>query len=218
MEDSDWPEFAANYAEARHSVPLVQRGWDDKQFAAIDRVWQERARFLGVLNSLPRTLLHNDSGRKNLFARKDANGDFETVAVDWAQPAIGAIGEDLAILLSQPVYWFHGIRPQDMWEVDKIAFASYLQGMADVGWNGDPTLVRLGYTISITLRVSFLVFIFEWAARDENLRRIIERAIVHPAEEIVDAMRGLRFYLMECADEARQLMASRAGKELLAER
>jgi hypothetical protein len=208
IEKSAWPEFVKNYPELRRTSPLVQRGWNDDLVAAFDRIWRERQQFLHVLARLPKTLLHNDSGRKNLIARRRPNGEFETVVVDWAQPAIGAIGEELACMVAQPVYWFHGVRPQDLAELDPLAFDAYLQGLRDMGWHGDAALARLGYTISVSLRAGFGIFIFEWAARDEKIRLFIEDAIVHPIEEIVDAMYGLRSYLVACANEARQLMAS----------
>ena len=41
---------------------------------------------------------------------------------------------------------------------------------------------------------------------------------MYPIEETVDAMGGQRFYLMECADEARQLIRVSAIKGLLVAR
>jgi len=208
LQKSEWPAFAAHYPALRQTSSLVRRGWSDDLFAAFARIWQERAWFLQILEALPQTLMHNDAGRKNLIARRRPNGDFETVVVDWGQAAIGALGEELAVLVSQPVYWLHGVRPEDLAELDTIVFNTYVQGLRDVGWQGDPALARLGYTVSLALRSGFGIFIFEWAARDENTRTFIETAIGHPIEATVDAMRGLRSYIVACAEEARHLMAA----------
>ena len=68
------------------------------------------------------------------------DGKPQTVVFDWSQPAIGTIGEDLASLLSQPTYWFHGIQPGDLYELQNIALDGYTEGLSDMGWCGDPTL------------------------------------------------------------------------------
>jgi hypothetical protein len=215
LEHCEWPTFAKHYPELRHTNALVQRGWSDDLVVAFDRIWHECQQFLYVLATLPQTLLHNDSGRKNLMARRRAGGEFETIAVDWAQPAIGAVGEDLACMVTQPVYWLHGVHPDELEELDAIVFDAYVQGLADMGWQGDPALVRLGYTLSVVLRSGFGIFIFEWAARDEKTRRFMEHALGHPVEETIDAMRGLRSYIVRCAEEARQLIAASTVKSLL---
>ncbi len=203
-----WPEFAQHYPTLRQTSELVQRGWNDDLFVAFERMWHEREQFLQVMARLPQTLIHNDSGRKNLFARRRPNGEFETVVIDWGFAAIGAIGEELANVVSQPVYWFNGVRPEDMKVLDAIAIEGYVQGLRDVGWQGNPALARLGYRLGVVLRHGLGIFIFEWAARDESTRIFIETAIGHPIEEIADTMRGFRPFIIACADEARQLIAA----------
>jgi hypothetical protein len=159
-------------------------------------------------------LQHNDSRRKNLIARRRATGDLETVALDWGQAAIGALGGELACVISQPVYWFQGVSPQQLPELDEIAFSGYVQGLRDVGWQGDTTLVRLGYTASMALRGSFGNFIIEWVAQTEGNRVWLETAIGRPIEEIINAFRGFRYYVVACAEEARALMNTLPSQSL----
>ena len=163
--------------------------------------------FVDTLARLPQTLHHNDSGRKNLLAHRRPNGEIETVAVDWGNAATGPVGGELACIVMQPIYWFNGVQPDQLNELDGIVFAGYMQGLRDVGWRGDTALARLGYTASIALRMAFGIFNVEWAARDLSTCQFIENVIGHPMEEISDVMRGLRKYVLACADEARQLMA-----------
>jgi hypothetical protein len=211
---SAWPAFWQHYPTLRQESALVQRGWSDELAQAFQRIWQERELFLQALTHLPHTLLHNDAGRKNLFARRRANGEFETVAVDWGSTGIGVIGEELANIIGQPIYWFNGVRPEQAWELDQIAFAGYLQGLHEGGWQGDATLVRLGYTLAMTLRTGFCIFIMEWAGRDEKLGRWIEDVMGHSLEELADTFRVLRTYVVDCAEEARRLLASPIVKRL----
>jgi hypothetical protein len=209
-EGSEWPEFWQNYPTLRHESALVRRGWSDNLAYDVNRLWEDREQFFQALAQLPQTLLQHDAGRKNLFARQRANGELETVAVDWGLLGTGAIGEELATFVSQPVYWFNGVLPEQLPELDRIAFDGYVQGLRDVGWQGDPALARLGFTASVALRAGVGIFIMEWTARDEGLRTWIESAMGHPIEELVDTLRGVRRYVVDCAEEARQLMASQA--------
>jgi len=128
------------------------------------------------------------------------------VAVDWGQAATGPIGGELACIVMQPIYWFNGVHPEQLRELDGIVFEGYMQGLRDMGWHGDQALARLGYTASITLRFAFGIFNVEWAARNEPTRLFIESAIGHSIGEIADVMRGLRTYVVACAEEARQIM------------
>jgi hypothetical protein len=116
--------------------------------------------------------------------------------------------------VTQPVYWFNGVRPEQVWELDQIAFDGYLQGLHEGGWRGDAALARLGYTLAVTLRIGLGIFIVEWTARDETLRRWLEHIMGHSLEEMADMFRVLRSYLIDCAEEARRLMASRALNSL----
>lgn len=208
--EPEWLEFRQSYPVLRRENALVQRGWSDELVNNIEQIWQDRMAFIQILARLPQTLNHNDSGRKNLIAHQRADGDIETVAVDWGQVATGPVGGELACILMQPVYWFHGVHPEQLREVDGIAFGGYMQGLRDVGWRGETELARFGYTASIALRGAFGIFNFEWAARNESTRKFIESGIGHSIEEIADVMRGFRTYLVACAEEARQLMASQA--------
>jgi hypothetical protein len=208
LENNEWPEFYTSYPVLRRENALVRRGWSDALVEATQRLWLDRELFLQAMAQLPQTLQHNDSGRKNLFARRAASGDWETVAVDWGSTSTGVVGGELACIIAQPIYWFLGVHPDQLRELDGIAFDAYLQGLRDVGWHGDPAWVRLGYTASIALRINFLVFNVEWAARDEKTREFIESRVRHSIEEIAEVMRGLREYLAACAGEARQLITT----------
>jgi hypothetical protein len=206
----EWPAFWQHYPMLRQENALVQRGWSDELAQGFQRMWQDRDQFVQALAHLPHTLQHSDAGRKNLFARRRASGEIETVAVDWGSTGIGVIGEELAVLVTQTVYWFNGVRPEQVWELDQLVFDGYLQGLREVGWRGDATLARLGYTLAVTLRTGLGIFIIEWTARDETLRLWLERIMGHSIEEIADMFRVLRAYLIDCADEARRLLTSRA--------
>jgi len=206
LDQPEWPKFRQSYPALRHDNALVQRGWSDELVYDFEQIWQDRVALVQALAQLPQTLHHNDSGRKNLIAHRRPTGEVETVAVDWGQAATGPIGGELACIVMQPIYWFNGVHPEQLRELDGIVFEGYMQGLRDMGWHGDQALARLGYTASITLRFAFGIFNVEWAARNEPTRLFIESAIGHSIGEIADVMRGLRTYVVACAEEARQIM------------
>jgi hypothetical protein len=70
---------------------------DSDQFFCL---WEERERYLEALDRLPQTPCHFDIFPRNLFARKTANGDDQTVVIDWAFVGRGPIGADL-----NPLVW-----------------------------------------------------------------------------------------------------------------
>jgi hypothetical protein len=147
-------ENAANGLELlRESLhhALVRRAFPPDKVDALLRRWEQREEFLDALDGLPQTLCHFDAFRRNLFARTDAQGRAETVAVDWAMVGLGAIGEELRSLVGSTLAW----REVDLrqWkDLDRIAFEGYLEGLQDTGWRGDPRHVRFGKTAKYAMR------------------------------------------------------------------
>ncbi len=112
--------------------------------------WTERERLLDALDRLPRTICHMDAFSRNIFSRRGVEGD-QTVAIDWAFVGHGAIGEELEPLICRSLD-FDDVETTQAQELDGVVFASYLDGLCDTGWQGDPRQVRLGYTVAVTLR------------------------------------------------------------------
>jgi hypothetical protein len=82
----------------RHA--LVGQIYTREQIERIFRLWREHAAWLDALDRLPQTLCHNAVFRRNLFARQAADGQPETVAIDWAFVGTGAVGQDLDPLVT----------------------------------------------------------------------------------------------------------------------
>jgi Ser/Thr protein kinase RdoA (MazF antagonist) len=159
--------------------------------------------FVGILARLPQTLCHHDAARANLFARQCADGTIETVAIDWEAIGPGTVGAEIATLV------FGTMRRGDFsaehaTDLDRDVFAGYLAGLRDAEGQGDPDLVRLGYTAAVALRW-FLLRGTLRALTGDGPPAMRGRASTESAERAVEQFILLSLFLLERADEARRL-------------
>jgi hypothetical protein len=185
--------------------PLVRRAWPGNASDRVFRLWEERDLFLDALDRLPQTLCHLDVFRRNLFARKTADGDYQTVVVDWAFVGRGALGAELVPLVLASFAFFE-IDLAQAQEIEGIVCEGYLEGLHDAGWRGDPRQVRLGYTAA-SLRYRFAEL---WSAMemvlDESQHGWYQRVFGHSIEESCDHWAQVGSLVDSLTDEARDLM------------
>jgi hypothetical protein len=195
----------ALFAELERSQhePEARRWFLDDDAGRILRLWEERASFLAALNRLPQTFVHRDAFRRNLFARQSEEGELSTVAVDWAFPGIGAVGEDLTSLFCATLAYAE-VDMADARELDKLVFEGYLAGLGDAGWTGDPRLARLGFTAA-----SAMIFGLGYSAFmiPESFFPALEDTFGMPMAALISLWAMWRRTTLDLADEARQLMA-----------
>jgi hypothetical protein len=86
-------------------------------------------------------------------------------------------------------------------ELGELAFESYLAGLRDVGWPGDWRLARLGYSIAGTIPLAAIRWI-----REPELRAAASQALGRPSEEIIANEVSMHRYILDLADEARELL------------
>ncbi|MGD8465372.1 MAG: phosphotransferase [Anaerolineae bacterium] len=168
-------------------------------------LWAERELYFDALDRLPQTICHFDIFRRNLFARKTEDGDDQTVIIDWAFVGRGPIGADL-----NPLVWMSialgGVEMDKLQALEETVFESYLEGLREAGWQGDPQQVRLGYTAA-TVRYLFpevgtwLTFIL-----DESQHAAAVQRLGFPVRQAFDSVARLRRPLFGRLDEARELM------------
>jgi hypothetical protein len=185
--------------------PLVRRAWPDDASARFFRMWEERDLYLDALDRLPQTLCHLDLFRRNLFARKTADGDDQTVVIDWAFAGRGAIGAELVPLVLASFAFFE-IDLDQTQRLEDIVSEGYLEGLRDAGWRGDPRQVRLGYTAaSLRFRFAELNRAMDMIL-DESQHPFMEQAFGRSMEEIEDHWAQVGSLCDSLTDEARELM------------
>jgi hypothetical protein len=206
-----WRKYIAESAAAipliRDSLdhPLVRRGWPGDASERFFRLWEERDLFLDALDRLPQTLCHLDLFRRNLFARKTADGDDQTVAIDWSYAGRGAIGQELVPLVLAGVA-FNEVDLAEAQALEAIVFDGYLKGLGDAGWRGDPRQVRLGYTAA-SLRYRFAELGHAMSLiLDESRHPWAEQVFGRPMEEVEDHWAEVGNLVDSLTDEARELM------------
>jgi hypothetical protein len=189
--------------ERRASDPRAQRalGYDIGRRAA--RMLEDQSRFIADLGRLPQTLCHHDAARSNLIARRREDGGTEVVAIDWESTGPGAVGAEIATLVSGSLR--KGDFPADRAaELDAAVFEAYLAGLHAAGWSGDPRVVRLGFAMSLALRCWFVRDSLQNLADPDPPARF-GRATHVPAGEVVGAFALISRFLLDRADEARAL-------------
>lgn len=137
--------FALFRRSGRH--PLYAAGFPGDAHAFITRLWDEQRHFLDALDRLPKTVCHHDAFRRNLLASEHA-----TYAIDWTFVGDGPIGADAAALLWVS-FVFNSLSAERLGALYEPLFDSYLLGLRDAGWGGDPRAARLGYAASFAMRV-----------------------------------------------------------------
>ena len=186
--------------------PLISRLLPDDAGDRYFRLWEKRGIYLDALDRLPQTLCHLDIFRRNLFARTTADGDCQSVAIDWAFAGRGALGEELVPLILGSVMFFE-VGVDQAQALEEIAMEGYLEGLHDAGWRGDQRQVRLGYAAAGSLRYQFQD-VGRWLALalDETLHPIVAQMWGRSIEEIIDNSFQVYVFSHRLADEARELI------------
>ncbi|MGI8552959.1 MAG: hypothetical protein ACR2PL_19560 [Dehalococcoidia bacterium] len=194
--------LVAQIAAASHN-PNLRRWWPQPVVDAILRLWEERNAFCTALERLPQTFCHGDAIRRNLLARRVAGGTQETVGIDWEYAGYYAAGEEVGQTLSVAAAFFD-VEPAGLPALDEALFASYLAGLGDAGWRGDPQPVRFAYAAHAALRNAFNAV---GASVPTDARRAaIQQTYGRTWEELAERRAALRPFLLERADEARRLI------------
>jgi hypothetical protein len=163
--------------------------------AALVARWDE---LVAVLGRRPRVFCHNDAMRENLVVWGSGD-DAETIAIDWQFAGLNAVGSEIGMLVAGSIAFFRA-PPGDATTMEGAAIAGYLDGLADVGWRGDPADVVFGYRASAVLRLGLIAAAWLGEARMDPA--FVENFWSRPADEVVATYETLASYLDELAAEA----------------
>ncbi len=187
------------------SHPLVSRAYPAAVATRVVRLCAEVRWFLDTLDQLPQTFCHLDAHRRNLLLGRGLDGDERLVAIDWAYSGIAPVGAELASPVAVSIITGE-VDLNSIEDLEHTLFAGYMAGLGDVGWRGDPRLVRLGYTICVALHfvVGNLPPVIR-GALDESSHSIQEELAGCRMPEVMDRFARLHGFLLDRSDEVRQL-------------
>lgn len=173
--------------------PLVADTWPPGLRSGWHRLVAHRKQLLDVMERLPRTRCHLDLWVSNVFRRPAG----ELVLLDWAFTGDGALGEDLGNYLPDAVldlFWPAERLP----ELAEVCVQSFLDGLREAGWRGDPDLVRLAVAASCVKYTWLLPWTLNRAA--ETRQRAYHQEV--DAQRLFQ-QRGLVFaFLVDWCDQA----------------
>ena len=187
--------------------PLVRRAFPPAVAEGVLRLWRDQDTLFDALDQLPQTLCHLDANPANLFARRAADGQEQTVAIDWSCVGAAPLGVEIVSLVSSGL--MRGmIALAAARELDELVFAGYLAGLREAGWQGDPRVVRFGYTAASALRylLAFTGVSLRIALREDD-HAWAEQRYGRPIEEIMNREGEWRRFLLGLANEAWELLA-----------
>ena len=198
MEDSTAEDWA---------FPLNQKYLSPSMRTRHTQLLAERERFSRALDVLPHTFAHLDAQYRNVLLREAATGQREVVLIDWADCGVAPLGAELNALVGTSSLVF-GWPPAQARELDQIVFASYLDGLAASGWTGDARQVRLGYVGWCALYYGriFPGFLRYWCKGDNRSFALQQFGMAE--EELYVQWLPFVGYVLECADEAHELIAT----------
>ncbi len=200
-------EFLQNYLRLPDfwEHPLVQAAFPIPVADRVLSLWAERSSWLDLLDRMPLTVCHFDTWRPNLFTNIDSGKQDRTVALDWQCMGLGPAGEVGNLLLTALITL--EVSASEAKDLDSAIWESYLKGLQEAGWEGDPRQVRFCYTAYPALRwglvfpaLMILPYVF-----NENKRAEAEARYGQSIEELLSRWAGALYFLLDLADEARRI-------------
>ncbi len=191
--------------------PLSRRAFPGRSVEDLLRFWADRELFLAALDRLPKTFGHLDANESNVFARHDPSGQAQTIAIDWSHVGVAEVGNDIAPLVFCSLLddRLDPARVADWAEaLDKHVFAGYVRGLQEAGWQGDPKAARFTYAASLALRygTSCLRRPLSYGL-DKGRQAWVEQVRGRPIGEVLDRFAAVHRFVLNRADEARELLA-----------
>jgi hypothetical protein len=185
--------------------PLNERHITENTKIRYEHLWDERETFYTALESLPKVFLHFDSQPRNTFIRMNQEGQNELVLVDWANCGLGPLGAELNELVGGSAMLLEW-SSSDLAELDAVVFQSYMKGLRETGWSGDPDVIRLGYVgwMAVWFGCIFPGWTTWWCASEH--RAFALQICGMAEEELFWKLLPVLNYSLNCADEARLLM------------
>jgi hypothetical protein len=154
------------------SIGLIE---DDAAFALPDlaplarlrprlrELWAACEQLLTIVETAPQTVVHLDFWPSNLIAADDGT----TVAIDWSQVGIGAVGQDLDQLVLDPV-WMRVLPDVAIEELESHVLPGYGSGLRTSGFDVGPAEIQRWYAAAASVHYAPLLGMLARTAADSD--------------------------------------------------
>jgi hypothetical protein len=195
------PKFRILFAD--RTTPLIRRAFPAASVDSLMAMWQSKEVHLQTLDRLPQTLIHGDAIPSNLFLTKNEIGHPEIAAIDWNAVGVGPIGLDAAQLFSASlslVDWTIGVG--QLTDVAQGIYTNYLAGVQASAWQGELSVVRLGYTASmVRVRTFWVIWPLRILLDETMLKRVVQARGIAP-EVLADRVYHIGQYVSTLFEES----------------
>jgi hypothetical protein len=186
--------------------PYVRKYLPERNRHRVQSIWDERERFIQALEKLPKVFTHGDAQPRNLFIRKNVEGEPELTAIDWALCGSYPIGAEIVQMIVFAIQ-FREIKVEAMTDLSEAVLFAYILGLRDVGWKGDPDWVRLGYQAYLLMSWGIgLPGNLAWGLSDELLPHIERFYGEISIDEMLTSAAYQFDHILDYADQARKTM------------
>lgn len=145
-------------------------------------MWAHRDELLAIVDAAPRCLVHCDLWPANLIAADDGT----TVAIDWSQVGIGAVGQDLDQLTLDPV-WMQVLAESDIEEIEQQVLPSYLAGLQSSGLEVSAEQLGTWYAAAAAAHYGPMLTMYAAQLAEPGRNESLERRHGRPIEAITEA-------------------------------
>ena len=188
--------------------PLVQRAFPVPVAARCLALAARREAWLGLLDRLPSIFSHLDAWRGNLVAGTAADGQPETIAIDWAFTGYAPPGQEIS-----PLIWVTFLEflldAGQIAALEEAVMDCYLAALRVAGWHGDPRAVRFAYLASALLQWATVPEALLYAC-DADEGAWAEARWGRPLADIVLASAAVTYALLDWVAEAEALATALA--------
>jgi len=151
--------------------PLTRPTYGAHLGERLNEMTRQSRGLLRLLERAPITFCHRDFGPGNVLSCKLADGNEQTVGLDWDFCGTGQVGlETQSFISCFSVYQNRPVR--EVKELTELVVENYICGLADAGWKGDPGTIRFACYALLAMQGSFHLAIhvnmqLGWGVEDE---------------------------------------------------
>lgn len=137
---------------------LVAPFLEPRALMTVAALWRERNELLDRLDSIPKTLCHNDiwSGNAVLEQRRSNQAPQRPVIFDWQLVGPGPIGSDLAFAVVAGV-WLLAFSGNRIGQLERALLSGYMAGLRKAGKAEFVSHARESFAITAAMRYGFML-------------------------------------------------------------